>query len=639
MELTSYKFNTSHRATSSKHSVTVGGVTMATEAVESMGMERQEEEAAAPPKFPPYCDVSLTRLDRVTNGFITEGRANPRHRTDGHRISRGSVRGAGKEVGNVVVVQQAYKSYGSGSKKVVVLENLDMRVPQGSIYGLLGPSGCGKTTLLGCLVNRLKLDKGEIFLYGFPPGSAEAAVPGHRVGYMPQELALYQEFTIVETLRYFGRIHLMSGDKISQRTKFLVSFLDLPDPTRLINQLSGGQQRRVSFAAALLHEPDLLILDEPTHNNGFDDVDGSPPHKVTTPTTTTITTSLPTARGVTSNLKKEINSATGQITLRDSDEKAILMKFYSEFDAGLRAVENGDAWGLIFFNETFTKAFLAFYLTDDAHPEDKAQSKINIYMDTTNSEISATLAAELLRTMDRFLVDMIQFSDDLLNITIDTSKLTFPLKFHEPVYGTSGASFTEFMAPGVILTITYFMAVGLTALSFIIERKEGLLDRSWVSGVQSSEVMTAHLATQMLVMLVQIALILVFMFPVFKLPCEGNMLWVVLLSILQGFCGMTFGLMTSAISNDENTAIMMALGIFYPLLLLSGIVWPVQGIPVALRYVSYALPQTYACEAIRAILYKGWDITYPTVYMGYLITLGWLLLHLVLALIAMRIRK
>lgn len=53
-------------------------------------------------------------------------------------------------------------------------------------YGLLGPSGCGKTTLLGCLVNRLRLDKGDIFLYGYPPGSPSAAVPGHRVGYMPQ---------------------------------------------------------------------------------------------------------------------------------------------------------------------------------------------------------------------------------------------------------------------------------------------------------------------------------------------------------------------------------------------------------------------------------------------------------------------
>ena len=76
--------------------------------------------------------------------------------------------------------------------------------------------------------------------------------------------------------------------------------------------------------------------------------------------------------------------------------------------------------------------------------------------------------------------------------------------FEEPVYGTNRASFTEFMAPGVILSITYFMAVGLTALSFIIERKEGLLDRSWMAGVTATEVMLAHVVAQFAVLLVQV---------------------------------------------------------------------------------------------------------------------------------------
>ena len=76
--------------------------------------------------------------------------------------------------------------------------------------------------------------------------------------------------------------------------------------------------------------------------------------------------------------------------------------------------------------------------------------------------------------------------------------------FEEPVYGTNHASFTEFMAPGVILSITYFMAVGLTALSFIIEKKEGLLDRSWMAGVTATEVMLAHVVAQFVVLLVQV---------------------------------------------------------------------------------------------------------------------------------------
>ena len=79
-----------------------------------------------------------------------------------------------------------------------------------------------------------------------------------------------------------------------------------------------------------------------------------------------------------------------------------------------------------------------------------------------------------------------------------------PINFAEPIYGSKEPTFTEFMAPGVILSITYFMAVGLTSLSFIIERKEGLLERSWVAGVTASEVMIAHVVAQFVVMMVQL---------------------------------------------------------------------------------------------------------------------------------------
>ena len=81
-------------------------------------------------------------------------------------------------------------------------------------------------------------------------------------------------------------------------------------------------------------------------------------------------------------------------------------------------------------------------------------------------------------------------------------------------------TFTEFMAPGVILSITYFMAVGLTSISFIIERKEGLLDRSWIAGVTSLEVMLAHVVAQFVVMVVQVGFVLVFMLLVFQVRRE-----------------------------------------------------------------------------------------------------------------------
>lgn len=91
-----------------------------------------------------------------------------------------------------------------------------------------------------------------------------SGVPGKRVGYMPQEIALYAEFSIKETMMYFGWIFGMQTSEIKERLHFLLNFLDLPSENRLVKNLSGGQQRRVSFAVALMHDPELLILDEPT---------------------------------------------------------------------------------------------------------------------------------------------------------------------------------------------------------------------------------------------------------------------------------------------------------------------------------------------------------------------------------------
>ena len=95
-----------------------------------------------------------------------------------------------------------------------------------------GPSGCGKTTLLKCIVGKLKLNSGSITVFGEQPGTRGCGVPGSRVGYMPQELALFGEFNIAETLRYFSRIYGLTYDKYKERIDFLMKFLDLPSRTR-----------------------------------------------------------------------------------------------------------------------------------------------------------------------------------------------------------------------------------------------------------------------------------------------------------------------------------------------------------------------------------------------------------------------
>jgi len=145
-----------------------------------------------------------------------------------------------------------------------ILNKISLQVPRGRIYALLGASGCGKTTLLRMILGRLQPLTGSIRVFGCEPGSSASNIPGLGVGYMPQELALFYLLTIDEVLHYYGRLYGMTAKSIDQKVEHFINFLNLPTKNRKVSQLSGGQQRRVSLAVTLIHEPPLLILDEPT---------------------------------------------------------------------------------------------------------------------------------------------------------------------------------------------------------------------------------------------------------------------------------------------------------------------------------------------------------------------------------------
>lgn len=139
-----------------------------------------------------------------------------------------------------------------------VLRDLDFEVAAGSVTGLLGPSGCGKTTLMRAVIGTQRITGGTVEVLGEP---AAAPALRDRVGYVSQAPSVYDDLTVRENLRFFARVLGVPRERVDA----CVATVALEDHAdRVVARLSGGQRSRVSLAVALLGEPDLLVLDEPT---------------------------------------------------------------------------------------------------------------------------------------------------------------------------------------------------------------------------------------------------------------------------------------------------------------------------------------------------------------------------------------
>ena len=149
-------------------------------------------------------------------------------------------------------------------RRVRAVDGVDLQVVRGEVYGLLGPSGAGKTTLIRVICGLSKPTAGAAFLLGHPiPHERRSIVT--RIGYMPQERAVYRDLSVVENLDFFARIYGMPWPMIRQRTKALLSLMQMEDLRRQrADRLSGGERQRLSLACALIHGAELLLLDEPT---------------------------------------------------------------------------------------------------------------------------------------------------------------------------------------------------------------------------------------------------------------------------------------------------------------------------------------------------------------------------------------
>lgn len=811
---------------------------------------------------------------------------------------------------------------GSSGQRVQILKSISLDVPMGCIFGLLGPSSCGKTTLLRCLVGLLKPTSGSISILGeFPEGSGRRSrasrcqVPGPNVGYMPQDLALYEDFTIRQILLMFGLYMGMARDLIQSRIEFLTTFLDLPEIDRQIQTLSGGQKRRVSFAIACIHRPPLLIMDEPTvgvdpllrksiwtylrrlakeeqtaiiitthyieeaaqadrvalmrageiliqdtpanilssngcltleeaflkicnnvhssrdiakdneqkrhelhpqvafdwtkstdksrpstaaaielaGDNGFvvadpsdaangdeenptirrlrlmaqnkvrmlDTIeksrgDGSSsqspggnlsmdpgsvlanePDKnqhtkscklksgfhgakltinqqhLDTKRSAGLKRSRPSALAKTwstlwalvyKNYKRNLNSlpliafqfmlpiiqmisfslcvggkpadiglglvnrdslaqfvtlnnSTGKPLGFSSDDASrvyytsdefnssdqllshkyvafidttiLSIKNYDSIDEAKADVKRAKLWAAMEIGENFTTSILNRFDLDQFYQQDLQtihNSVVRLYPDRSNKILDSICIRSLVQSYRDFLAqNFVQFE----KLPVEVKTPIFDIKPN--LISNSIDGYTESIAAGLLASLTYIMAAGLTTFIMVVERSTGILERTYTTGINRVLYLTAHALFRSMVMSVQVALVLFLTFYILRQPLVGSLWLAYAMLMTLNITGISYGLLVSSLVTDQNGAALTIVSSLVVKITLSGILWPLEAVPSWLRAVCYIQPLTMPVQALKRITLKGSGIDDTTVLLGFLVSISWLLVFLTIS--------
>jgi ABC-2 type transport system ATP-binding protein len=157
---------------------------------------------------------------------------------------------------NAIELRNVSKAFG----RFVAVDNLSLAVPRGSMFGLLGPNGAGKTTTIRMIMSITAPDSGSIEILGRPMDR----VTQNRIGYLPEERGLYRKMKVIDHLYFLAAIKEVSRDQARQRIEAWLDKMELrPWLNKKVDELSKGMQQKVQFIATIVHDPDILILDEP----------------------------------------------------------------------------------------------------------------------------------------------------------------------------------------------------------------------------------------------------------------------------------------------------------------------------------------------------------------------------------------
>ncbi len=283
----------------------------------------------------------------------------------------------------------------------------------------------------------------------------------------------------------------------------------------------------------------------------------------------------------------------GQVYISDAvisnvDTDMLDITEMDNLQAAIGEIENGNSYAVFYFPANFTEVtYQAYSLSSNA------TTAIEIHIDMSN----VNLADSIIQEFNQAIQD-----------TMDERGIEMPVSVQtQAVYGQN-AEFMDFFVPGIMAFVVYILTTLLTLITFVGERTSGTLDRLSATPLHESEIVAGYAITFSIVGTLQAALLLSVGMLVFDVSVEGNVLLAFIVVALLAVVCQALGILLSSVTHREAQAVQLIPFIIIPGFLLSGVFWPIEAIPVWLRPLSYLVPPSYAIDACRSVMLRGWGL-------------------------------
>lgn len=286
-----------------------------------------------------------------------------------------------------------------------------------------------------------------------------------------------------------------------------------------------------------------------------------------------------------------------------------------------KEVQDGKSYAVIIFPENFTQEIIQSQ-TGTSSGNSNSSTEITIKDDESIVNIKTAITGTVA---------------DAVTTTMENNGINPPVKLStDPIYGQN-AQFIDFVVPGVMGFIVYLLTTLLTLLAFVGERTSGTLERLLSSPIKESEMVGGYAIAFGIIGTVQAAFLLLVAIAVFRITVIGDVFLAFLVVALLAVVSQALGILLSNLAKTEGQAVQFVPFIILPVFLLSGVFWPIQAIPIWLRPLSYLVPPTYAVDACRAVLLKGWGLN--QIWPDILALILFAVLFLILATLSLKRRK